>query len=116
LAAVLGHHLASVLAADEFDVVPGDAPGEVEAMTDDWTLHIERWPDGPAFLALDDEPDDPAALGEAIIEVMSAPVVAALAAVDRDVAGALSTALRASADPLSLVLARIMGEDQGTLD
>ncbi|MGI8476275.1 MAG: hypothetical protein ACR2OO_07905 [Thermomicrobiales bacterium] len=96
--------LESALAADEFDILVDDAVGTLDVACDDWTLHLERWPDGTAFLAIDDEPDEPDEPGDfaaARRAVMGDAVERALADVDRALDGALSRALAASGDPFS---------------
>jgi hypothetical protein len=100
LAAAFSAALRTVLDPDEFDVTPG-APGELDVATDDWTLHVEGWPNGVAWLAIDDEPDDPAGYAAARRQVMSEGVERALAEADRAVGGALARALRASGDPFT---------------
>jgi hypothetical protein len=100
LAAALDAALRSVLDPEEFDITRGGA-GELDLSTDDWTLHVEGWPDGVAWLAIDDEPDDPAHYGTARRAVMSEAVERALAEADRAVDGALVRALMASGDPFS---------------
>lgn len=104
LAAALTAAMHTVLDPDEFDVTEG-APGELDLSTDDWTLHVEDWPNGPAWLAIDDEPDDLAAYTAARRRVMSEAVERALAEADRAVDGALTRALRASGDPFTIQFA-----------
>jgi hypothetical protein len=86
--------------ADDFDVVLGPA-GELDVSTDDWTLHVEGWPDGTAWLAIDDEPDEPARYATARRAVMPETVERALAEADHEVGGVLSRALVASGDPFT---------------
>jgi hypothetical protein len=107
LANILTAALRTVLEPDDFDVTPG-ALGELDVATDDWSLHIEGWPDGVAFLAIDDEPDDPAQYTAARRAVMPAEVEQALAAADREVGGALSRALAASGDPFSRAFCEVL--------
>jgi hypothetical protein len=101
LAAALTAALRTVLDPDEFDVTPAPA-GALDVATDDWTLRFEDWPIGPAWLAIDDEPDDPSAYASARRRVMSEAVERALAEADRAVGGALTRALRASGDPFTV--------------
>lgn len=105
LADLLRAALESALAADEFDILVDDAGGTLDVACDDWTLHLERWPDGTAFLAIDDEPDEPGDFAAARRAVMGDAVGLALAVVDRALDGALSRALAASGDPFSADLA-----------
>ncbi len=106
--------LGAALEEDAFDVLMGidpDAPDAIEATADAWTLHLERWPGGVAFIALDAEPDSDDA-GELNVALRTAlgGAVAALASVDDAVEGALADALRASGDPLSTRLAALLDE------
>ena len=97
---------AGVIAADEAEVLPGEAPGEVDLAGEEWTLRVEGWPERPvAWLALDDEPEAPAERRSAREAAMGGASEAALAALDARLDGALSAALAASGDPLSLDLA-----------
>ena len=106
--------LGGALADDDFDVLLGvdeDAPEAVEVTADAWTLHIERWPGGAAFIALESEPegDDPAEGNVALRKALGAGI-GAFAAVDDTLEGALTAALRASGDPLSARLAALLDE------
>jgi hypothetical protein len=104
LTVALDAALRAVLHPEEFDVTRG-AAGDLDVSTDDWTLHVEGWPDGVAWLAIDDEPDDPADFVSARRAVMSEAVERALAAADRAVGGALTRALDASGDAFTLSFA-----------
>jgi hypothetical protein len=105
VAATFREFLAALIDADLLDVVV-DAAGAVEAIGEEWTLHLEGWPERPlAWLALDDEPDDPAEVAAALQEAINGETVAALAAADARLGGALARALGASGDPLSRTLA-----------
>jgi hypothetical protein len=101
LAAALDTALRSVLDTDEFDITRNDA-GELDLSTDEWTLHLEGWPNGAGWLAVDDEPDEPAQYAAARRAVMSEAVERALAEVDRSVGGMLSRVLTAGGDPFTL--------------
>jgi hypothetical protein len=101
LAAALTAALRTVLDPDEFDLAPG-AAGELDLSTDDWTLHVENWPAGVAWLAIDDEPDDPSGYAAARRHVMNEEVERALAEADRAVGGTLTRALQASGDPFTV--------------
>jgi hypothetical protein len=100
LAEALAAALRTVFDPDEFDITQG-VPGELDVSTDDWTLHIDQSPSGVAWLAIDDEPDDPSAYTAARRQVMSEEVERALSEADRAVGGALTRALEASDDPFS---------------
>jgi hypothetical protein len=101
LAQALRTALLTVMDADDFDVTLGEA-GDLDVSTDDWTLRIEGWPSGVAWLAIDEEPDDPAQYATARRAVMSEAVEQALAARDIDLGGELTRALAASGDPFTL--------------
>ncbi|GIW03467.1 MAG: hypothetical protein KatS3mg059_0087 [Thermomicrobiales bacterium] len=92
--------LGMVLDQEDFDVVVED--GRVlDVATDEWTIHIEDWPDGIGWFALDDEPDDPSEYARARRAVMSEAVERALAEVDRELGGAITRSLDSSGDPFS---------------
>jgi len=106
VATIVEESLAALIAADAVEVALDAATGELEAIAEDWTLHLEGWPDRPlAWLALDDEPDDTAQIPIAVVAAFDAATLAALAAVDERLGGALVAALRAAHDPLSDELA-----------
>ena len=96
---VVCRHLLTVMDRSDFDVVPAEGGGELDITTDHWTLHLEN---AGGFLAIDEEPVEPAAFATARRAVMSDKVERALAAADRELDGALTTALAASGDPFSL--------------
>jgi hypothetical protein len=100
------------LCLSDFDISRADNSGYLEVVTDEWTLRVEQGATLVAWLALDNEPDDDAALASARQEAMGLPVEHALAAVDRRMNGTLSDALRASGDPLSRNLAEALNGHQ----
>lgn len=105
---VLRDALLGALDADDFDVTTDQVPGVVEVSADDWTLTVEglgEEGDVTAWLAVDDEPDDPARFRVARRAVMPAAVELALAQADAAVDGALRAALEAGGDPFSQDLA-----------
>jgi hypothetical protein len=105
VAEIVAEALRDVLGADEFDVIPGPIGTFVDIAADEWTLQIEGSPVAMAWLSLEDEPEQPHELPAARRAVMSIAVDNALAEADKQLGGALVTALRASGDPLSLDLA-----------
>ncbi|MGH2561494.1 MAG: hypothetical protein ACRDJH_20710 [Thermomicrobiales bacterium] len=109
LTSALAAALSEVLEADEFDLV-ADETGALEAMTDTWTLRVEGWPGGIAYLTIDDEPAAADELRAARRVAMSLDVERALAIADGAMGGALTVALRASGDPLSVDLAYALAE------
>ncbi len=95
--------LDEVLDPDDFDVV-FDSDGELNVSTDDWTLHFEGWPSGPAWLAIDDEPEDPEQFAAALSGAMGEKIIRTLRQVDVVVSGRLTRALVAGSDQFSQVL------------
>ena len=119
-ATVIDHATALMAVRDGFDamieqgavdILPdeGDDRTDIAIAGDTWTVYLTGWP-GPriAFLAIEDEPDDdatPAATEAAWRGAVTDDVLPALLTVDNDLGGALTDALRASTDPLSVSLA-----------
>ena len=99
LTEVLTRHLLTVLKPVDFDIVQSAAGGELDVAADKWTIHFEN---GTGFLAIDSEPDEPAAYTTARREVMSEAIERAIATADHELDGALSAALVASGDPFTL--------------
>jgi hypothetical protein len=98
--------MAELIEQGDVDLVRSEDGLELDLFGDEWTVHLEGWPDNPAaFAAIDDEPDDPAALPAARAGIIDAPIHAALRDLDRMLDGALQAALTASGDPLSIDLA-----------
>ncbi|MCC6793176.1 MAG: hypothetical protein IT336_15945 [Thermomicrobiales bacterium] len=91
--------LLEVMDEPEFDLVVSDNGTELDITTDHWTLHLEG---GGGFLAIDDEPAETPAYAAARRAVMTERVERALAAADRELDGAISSALTATGDPFSL--------------
>lgn len=106
IATALTAALNCVLDPDDFDIALGVSAGsqELDLATDDWTLHLEGWPETVGWLAIDDEPEDASKYDAARRAVMSESVERALADANRAAGGALSRALAASGDPFSLAL------------
>jgi hypothetical protein len=106
---IIRGHLATVLQEDDYDVQSGDAT-TAELYTDTWTIHLDG---AGGFLAIDDEPDNTSAYTGALERALGQPIIAALTVTDQESAGALSTRLRQTADPLSLALADLLTGDRG---
>jgi hypothetical protein len=97
---------ARLIAADALEIALDAAAGELDVFGDEWTLHLEGWPTRPvAWLALDEEPDDPADLAAALDAALDDESIAVLAAVEVSLGRALTAALCAAQDPLSTALA-----------
>lgn len=97
--------LKPVLGEGEFETVPDGRERVLEVSTDDWTMHIE-WERGIAWLAIDDEPNDPAEFEQARRSVMSEAVVQAWGLVNIELSGFLADALTRSHDAFSIAFAR----------
>ena len=79
--AVVARFLEPCFQEDELDLIPNEDTGELEIMTDDWTLHVECRPHGLAWLAVDTEPrvvDVPEDLAAALAAADSADAFGAL--------------------------------------
>ena len=109
LAELLREAFHPIFGAEEIDVLPSDAGDELDIVDGAWTVHVEGWPDQPvATVAIDRELDPPYTLHDSREEVMAYEIDEAFAYVDEQVSGALTTALKASGDPLSLDLLESM--------
>jgi hypothetical protein len=113
IAALVGGGLARVIDETDFDVLLDEASGILVVGTDDWTLNVEAGDAAMAFLAIDDEPDDPARLPEVLEAVLGNDVIAALARADAALEGELSQLLQVTGDPLSAALARALESQSG---
>lgn len=104
--AALQDAFASLVEADEVDVEAGTEPGTVEVVAEAWTLHVEGWPDHSiAWLAIDEEPEDPKQIRAARAAAMRPEAIEALTRADAQTNSGIRAALVASDDPLSLDLA-----------
>ena len=104
--------LLEVLGESDVDGVPDPEGGAIDISTDHWTLHLEGWPDGVAWLAIDSEPDNPASFEAARRAVLPLEVEWALAEADARLDGALARALIASGDPFSIDFARALEKSE----
>ncbi len=105
LATTIEQALLTVLDVEDFESTPGFERVGVDVSGDDWTWHIE---DDGAWLAIDDEPDDPAAYATAIEKNLTEPVLAALRDIDPAILVVLSELLAASGDPISLAFVDLL--------
>lgn len=105
----LSDTLAAVLEDDAYDLALNEDDGTIELATDDWTLVLESWPAGIAYLALDDEPDtdDPERLRAEMTELIG-PALRPLATLNASSEGQLAAALTRTRDPLSNALAGLL--------
>jgi hypothetical protein len=102
---------ADLIGRGEVDVVPGEDGIGIEVQADQWTLAIEGDPVRVAFLAVDDEPGDPADLSQALEGAIEPDDLAALRELDRRWSGELRIALQESGDALSMRLATLLAEE-----
>lgn len=110
--AALRTELAAGESEDEFDITIDDETGAIECATDDWTLLIEGVPGSPmAWLAIENEPDDPDQYPRARRAVMRSAEEQALRRVDVALEGLLTRALEASADPFSQHVAEALNPE-----
>ncbi len=107
LATAIETALLTVLDVEDFESTESFDGKGVDVSGDDWTWHIE---DGLAYLAIDDEPDDPGAYSAAIETNLTAPVMAAFREMDQPTLVVLGNLLAASRDPLSLAFAGLLTE------
>ncbi len=105
LATTIEEALLTVLAVKEFESTESFDGKGIDVSGDDWTWHVE---DDLSWLAIDDEPDDPAAYGAAIEKNLTEPVLIALRDIDPPTLVVLSNLLAASGDPISLVFVDLL--------
>lgn len=111
LAELLREAFRPVFGSEEIDVLPNDGGDELEVVTAAWTVRVEGWPAQPvATVAIGRELDPPYTPHDSREEVMANEIDEAFAYVDEQASGALTTALKASGDPLSLDLLEAMAE------
>ena len=98
--------LGDVLADDDFNVTVDEDGGEATVEADEWTLQLASVEGAlTAFLAIDDEPESEASYAAAVRAALGKATEEALGDADRDLNGALATALIASGDPFSAAFA-----------
>ncbi len=109
--AALRAELAAGEPEDEFDITIDDETGAIECATDDWTLLIEGVPETPvAWMAIENEPEEPEQYPRARRAVIRSVEEQALRRVDTTLAGMLTQALEASGDPFSQHVAAALTE------
>lgn len=102
-----------ILGGEEIDILPNEAGNELEVMDTTWIVRITGWPEQPvATVSISQLLGALYTLHDSREEQMAYEVDEAFAYVDRQVGGALITALGASADALSLDLADAIAEHQ----
>lgn len=105
---------AGLIERGDADVVVIPESNDVEVQGDDWTLHLEGWPLGIAWIALDETPSSHAERVAALDAALGSPELAALRDADRQLDGTLTDALADSGDGLSQALVLVLDE-AGTL-
>lgn len=102
---------AALVESQDADILPteGDDQNDIAVAGDAWTLYLSGWPGlGMAFVAIEEEPEedaDPTAVEAAWRSAVPEPAMAAMVVADLELDYALTSALIASADPLSMSLA-----------
>jgi|RhiMetdeSRZDD1v2_1073273.scaffolds.fasta_scaffold2982411_1 hypothetical protein len=96
--------LKPALGENGLDIVPDGHLRALYVCADEWTVNIE-WARDVAWLAIDDEPDDPASFERARRAVMSAAVEEAWRSIDAELGGYMVDALIRSGDPFSIAFA-----------
>ena len=110
---VLRREIGADLKPVEFDLNIDDETGEVQLITDAWTISIESLPDAPiAWVAIDAEPDHPSEYDHALQDAFRPHELAALRRADESLNGLLTRALRSSADPFSHHFAATLSESK----
>jgi hypothetical protein len=104
--AVLRESIGARLKPIEFDLTIDDETGEIQLITDGWTIGIEDVPGQPsAWLAIDAEPEHPNEFANALRDAFRPHELEALRTADESLHGLLSQALKSSNDPLSTYFA-----------
>jgi hypothetical protein len=107
--AVLRESIGARLKPIEFDLTIDDETGEIQLITDAWTIGIEDVLEQPsAWLAIDAEPEHPNEIANALRDAFRPHELEALRTADSALNGLLTQALRASNDPLSTFFANIL--------
>ena len=90
----------------DFDlVVEGEA---IDLATDDWSLHLDGFPEVNGWIAIDNEPDEAAGYGEAIRASFQAQEITALREANAGLGGLITSALRRSDDAISVWFAEFI--------
>lgn len=112
LEAALREGFGALIARHEVDLVPDEDSDALELQADAWSLHCDGWPLRSAWLAIDAEPESAERQREALASMFGHGELPAFQAADALTNHALTDALRASGDSLSLTLAELIGESQ----
>lgn len=105
LTSTIERALLTVLDLEDFELTESFDSKGIDVSGDDWTWHVE---DDLSYLAIDDEPDDPAAYPAAIEKNLTAPVISALQQIDAPTRIVLCDLLAVSGDPISLAFVDLL--------
>lgn len=117
LAAAMQQAFVALVDDGAVDIVRVEDDAEQDAyelQADEWTLHAEGWPIHDAWIALDTDVDDPAALRTALESALGPQDLAAMLELDSATNGDLCRGLNDSTDALSMALCALLSAD--TLD
>lgn len=109
----LAESFASQIASELVGVVLDPGKNTCEIQSDTWTLHVEGWPIDLAFVALDEDPATEADRVRALNDTLGHKAISSLKDADLHLEGALSTALHASKDAISISLGALL-QDGGS--
>ena len=98
--------LLSRVDAGDFDLVVEG--GAIDLATDDWTLHLDGFPEVNGWIAIDNEPDQAAGYGEAVRASFQATEITALREANAGLDGLIASALRQSDDAISVWFAEFI--------
>lgn len=102
IAAIIQREIGAVLKPIEFDVNVDEAAGEIQLVTDAWTLAIENLPAEPSgWVAIDAEPEHVNEYDHAIRDSFRPHELAALRRADESLNGLLIRVLKSGPDPFS---------------
>lgn len=104
----LAESFASQIASESVGVVLDPDKNTCEIQSDTWTLHVEGWPIKLAFVALDEDPATEADRVRALNDTLGNKAIGSLKDADLHLEGALSTALQASKDAISISLGELL--------
>lgn len=100
--------LTEALGMTEFDILRDDQG--VTVAGDEWSLRLESEPALMAWLAIDSEPDNPSEFRKAILTAFTELGLDALGVANRGCDGQIAHLLDSSGDPISVVLADMLGD------
>lgn len=114
LVGALQEAFGALVAEGAVDIVMVEDDAEqdaVEVQADEWTLHLEGWPVGTAWIALDADVSSPEEYRSTLEGALSEEDLAALSELDEALAGDIARSLAESGDELSIALAAMVEAD-----